>query len=341
MPFVGRDLKTLEFQKQRQLNELEQKSKNRDYYEKNKKHQKNFGSSLIRGRRQKSTLEQYLDKSKIDENIENYLVKQLGANPGQAKVFIQGLDDTLKEYLLERLPAFKKVFNDNFIVASSINLKSAFELFNREQLDKMKDLNMPSLSDLDVFLSELTRPRLYDLGLPIYVESVKKTSGVSYVVARRRFTNDYDYLSGEDNPQNETKFLVRDIIINYIKTFENPLDGWMASYQIAKSIGLSDFPKPQLETIREGIPTSYIATPPSSLDLGSMSEDYTIQNPRSQFSSGSEVGEISSTTESTEEKEGEPRLSEEGSRMLADARRRALERESQGSGLVKIYKLKK
>ena len=338
MPFVGKDLKTLEFQKQRQLNELEQKSKNRDYYEKNKKHQKNFGSSLIRGRRQKSTLEQYLDKSKIDENIENYLVKQLGANPGQAKVFIQGLDDTLKEYLLERLPAFKKVFNDNFIVASSINLKSAFELFNREQLDKMKDLNMPSLSDLDVFLSELTRPRLYDLGLPIYVESVKKSRGVSYVVARRRFTNDYDYLSGEDNPEQETRILVRDIIINYINTFENPIDGWMASYQIAKSIGLRDFPKPVLETIREGIPTSTIATPPSVLDLDSMSEDYTIKTPSFSIPESSEEEE-----EEEKEERIEPQLSEEGRRLLDDARRR-LGIEGSGyntPGLVKIYKLKK
>ena len=115
MPFVGRDLKTLEFQKQRQLNELEQKSKNRIYYKKNKQHTQETGSSIIAGRPQKSTLEEYLDASKVDINLEDFLIKELGSNPGQAKVFIQGLDDTLKRFLLDRLPSFKKVFNDNLL----------------------------------------------------------------------------------------------------------------------------------------------------------------------------------------------------------------------------------
>ena len=69
MPFVGRDLTTLEFKRQRHLKELEQKSKNRIYFKKNKEHTKDTGSSLIAPKFQKTTLEQYLDKSKMDKNI--------------------------------------------------------------------------------------------------------------------------------------------------------------------------------------------------------------------------------------------------------------------------------
>ena len=143
----------------------------------------------------------------------------------------------------------------------------------------------------------------------------------------------------EEDAEEQIRRYVSSIIIAYIRTFENPLDGWMASYQIAKSIGLRDFPKPELETIREGIPTSTIAPPLSSIDLDSMSEDYTIRTPRSSF------------TESTEEEEemiprpppGRPSGNPpESVRRI----RRLRERDLQGSGyntpgLVKIYKLKK
>jgi len=174
MPFIGRDLKTLTFQRQGQLNELEQKSKNRRYFIKNKQHTKDTGSSLITGRPQKSTLEQYLDKSKIDENIENFIVKELNGNSGQAKIFIQGLDDTLKEYLLDRLPAFKRVFEGNFTIPSVINLKSAFELFNRQQLNKIKDIEIPSTKDLQDYLRGLNEKKLYDLGVETYIQTEKK-----------------------------------------------------------------------------------------------------------------------------------------------------------------------
>jgi len=349
MPFVGKDLKTLELQKQRHLNELNQKSKNRDYYDKNKKHHKNFGYSLIKGRRNRTTLEQFLDASKIDKNIEDFLVKELGANPGQAKVFIQGLDDTLKGFLVERLPAYKKVFNDNFTVATAINLKSAFELFNREQLEKMQDLNIPSRSDLNDYLDDLLLLRVQELGLSIYQAQQEKTRRVSPVDAMRDFDNEVqriiDNAPNDEDAGERVRRYVSAIIITYIGTFENPLDGWMASYRIAKSIGLRDFPKPLLKTVRFGAPTSTINTPLSSMNLGSMSEDYTIESPRSEMTMTSD-----DTDDTEEEKEGEP-IPPPGNNPIPPSVREIRRRRIRGEGIdgsgyntpgmVKIYKLKK
>ena len=343
MPFVGKDLKTLELQRQRHLNELDQKSKNRDDYEKNKKHTKNFGYSLIKGKRNKTTLEQFLDAAKIDKNIEDFLIKELGANPGQAKVFIQGLDDTLKGFLVERLPAYRKVFNDNFTVATAINLKSAFELFNREQLEKMQDLNLPTRSDLNDYLEDLYTIRVQELGLSIYQAQQEKVRRISPQDAMRDFDNEIqriiDNAPSDEDAEEQINRYVSGIIIAYIRTFENPLDGWMASYRIAKSIGLTDFPKPILKTLRFGAPTSTINTPISSMYLGSMSEDYTIDTPRSSLTESSE-----------EEKEGDP-MPPPGNNPVPPSVREVRRRNVRGEGIdgsgyntpgmVKIYKLKK
>ncbi len=251
MPFIGRDLKTLTFQRQGQLNELEQKSKNRRYFIKNKQHTKDTGSSLITGRPQKSTLEQYLDKSKIDENIENFIVKELNGNSGQAKIFIQGLDDTLKEYLLDRLPAFKRVFEGNFTIPSVINLKSAFELFNRQQLNKIKDIEIPSTKDLQDYLRGLNEKKLYDLGVETYIQTEKKRRGTNPADAIVDFSNDFD-----GSPFKST--YIRDVCVNFIRTFETEIDGYIALSKIGYDVGLRDFPKPNLKRKNEGIPTSRI-----------------------------------------------------------------------------------
>jgi hypothetical protein len=251
MPFVGRDLKTMTFQRQGQMKELEQKSKNRIYFVKNKQHTKDTGSSLIAGRPQKSTLEQYLDKSKIDENIENFLVKELSANSGQAKIFIQGLDDTLKEYLLDRLPAFKRVFISNFTIPSVINLQSAFELFNREQLNKIKDIEIPSAKDLQDYLRTLSEQKLYDLGAQVYIITERKRRGTNPADAVRDFSDDFERSANRS-------IYVRDVCVNFIRTFDTEIDGYISLSKIGMDVGLKDFPKPNLKKKDTGIPTSKI-----------------------------------------------------------------------------------
>jgi len=251
MPFVGRNLKTMTFQRQGQMKELEQKSKNRIYFVKNKQHNQDTGSSLIAGRPQKSTLEQYLDKSKIDDNIEKFLVKELNANSGQAKIFIQGLDDTLKEYLLDRLPAFKRVFISNFTIPSVINLQSAFELFNREQLNKIKDIEIPSAKDLQDYLRNLSEQKLYDLGVEVYKITERKRRGTNPTDAVRDFSDDFERSANKS-------IYVRDVCINFIRTFDTEIDGYISLSKIGMDVGLRDFPKPNLKRKNTGIPTSKI-----------------------------------------------------------------------------------
>lgn len=251
MPFVGRNLTTLSLQRQGQLKELEQKSKNRIYFMKNKQHTQDTGSSLIAGRPQRSTLEQYLDKSKIDENIENYLVKELGGSAGEAKRFIQGLDDTLKEYLLDRLPAFKRVFLANFTIPTVINLQSAFELFNREQLNKIRNVEIPSSKDLENYLNSLNDKPLHDLGVEVYIQLQRKTRGRNPADSIVEFSNEFDASF------DKSKY-VKDICVDYVRTFDTDIEGYTALSNIGNNVGLRDFPKPELKRNKEGIPTSKI-----------------------------------------------------------------------------------
>ena len=43
----------------------------------------------------KSSLEQFVDKSKTDENLVRLLQNELGTNIGEAKIFVQSLSDDL------------------------------------------------------------------------------------------------------------------------------------------------------------------------------------------------------------------------------------------------------
>jgi len=335
MPFVGKDLKTLTFQKQRQLDELRQKSKNMSYYAKNKQYTKETGSSITAKTLQPTTLEQYLDLSNIDSNIENFLIKELGANRGQTKIFVQGLDEHLKKFLLDRLPAFKKIFNDNFTFPTAINLKSAFELFEKSQIEKMKDIDIPTRADLENYLEDFNRERLYSLGLTIYIESKKKTSKMNPTLSKREFNNDYEYLSFEDDPEQATRDLIRDIILDYIRTFENQIDGWMATYAEAKRLGLTDFPKPKIKETRQGELTSTIRAPISEFDRDESSRSDTSDlTPGSRYYNPGFINPIQPGTPSSES-------SDEVDRLLERARGYLDESRQLGRGLVKIYKLKK
>jgi len=262
MPFVGKDLKTLELQRQRYFDELKQKSKNRIYYKKNKQHTQDTGSSIIAGRDTKSTLQDFLDKSKTDENIEKYIVRELAGNPGESKVFIQSLDDTLKTFLLERLPAFKKVFNNNFTVATATNLKSAFEIFNRQQLEKIKDIDVPSMTDITDYLENLSDNILLRFGIEIHIARFLKER------LRRPDTNLYtDTFNATPNKVRIVSTEIRD----YVSLFPNELDGYFSVYRIAESVGLRDFPRPKLEVNKPGIPTSTITPPiPTYFDPGTV-----------------------------------------------------------------------
>jgi hypothetical protein len=255
MPQVGKDKTTLELQKQRYLEDLEQKTKNRAYFKKAKTHLKDTGSSLIQGKDTKSTLENLLDASKRDENIEKLAVKDLGATPGQVKPFIQSLDDTLKEFLLNRFEGFKKVFKDNFTIPSSQNLKAAFEIFNRQQIEKLKDIDVPTPAIVRDYLLTLDQGTLQRIGLRI-LDAIDRFN------ARRK----QDFLTDMNAvPTQEEKVdVLMRLISNFIRQAPSEIEGFTALAIIFDTLGLRDAPRPKLVKTRDGTPSSTINAPISS-----------------------------------------------------------------------------
>ena len=246
MPQVGKDKTTLELQRQRYLEDLEQKTKNRAYFKKAKVHLKDTGSSLLQPKETKSTLENLLDAGKRDENLEKLSIKELGASPATVKPFLQSLDDTLKTFLLDRFQGFKKVFKDNFTIPSSQNLKSAFEIFNRQEIEKMKDIEIPTPQTLRDYLNNLSLEKLNFVGQVIAKEFTQ--------VDVNRFENQF-----RTNP-NKTD-VVLNLIARFIKRFPTEIDGYTSLFFIMRRIGLTDFPKPILSQTRTGVPASQINMP--------------------------------------------------------------------------------
>jgi len=252
MPQVGKDKTTLELQRQRYLEDLEQKTKNRAYFKKAKTHLKDTGTNLLQGKETKSTLENLLDASKRDENIEKLAVKDLGATPGQIKPFLQSLDDTLKEFLLNRFEGFKKVFKDNFTIPSSQNLKAAFEIFNRQQIERLKDIDVPTPRIVKDYLMTLPEGTLQQIGLRI-LDSVDRFN------ARRK----QEFLQNVRNAvgQEAKVDIVMALISNLIMQAPSEIEGYTALSIIFDKLGLKDAPRPKLVRTRDGTPSSTINVP--------------------------------------------------------------------------------
>jgi len=252
MPQVGKDKSTLELQRQRYLEDLEQKTKNRAYFKKAKTHLKDTGSSLIQGKETKSTLENLLDVSKRDENIEKLAVKDLGATPGQVKPFIQSLDDTLKEFLLNRFEGFKKVFKDNFTIPSSQNLKAAFEIFNRQQIERLKDIDVPTPSVVKDYLMTLDEGTLQLIGLRI-LDSIDRFN------PRRKQNFLQDVRAGASQEAKVNVLMA--LIANLIRQAPSEIEGYTALSIIFDMLGLRDAPRPRLVRTRDGTPSATINVP--------------------------------------------------------------------------------
>tara|TARA_R100001086_G_scaffold232689_1_gene154018 strand:- start:2599 stop:3852 length:1254 start_codon:yes stop_codon:yes gene_type:complete len=246
MPQVGKDKTTLELQRQRYLENLQQITKNRAYFKKARSHLKDTGSSLIQGKETKSTLESLLDAGKRDENLEKLAIKELGASPATVKPFLQSLDDTLKTFLLDRFQGFKKVFKDNFTIPSSQNLKSAFEIFNRQEIEKMKDIEIPTPQIMRDYLNNLSLEKLRFVGQIISKEFTQEDAN--------RFENQF-----RTNP-NKTDVVLA-LIARFVKRFPTEIDGYTSLFFIMRRIGLTDFPKPILSQTRTGVPASQINMP--------------------------------------------------------------------------------
>ena len=99
-------------------------------------------------------LESLITKTNIDTNLQRLLVSELGASIYVAKQFIQGLDNTLKERLLERFPIFQKVFEDNFTKATPQNLQATHSMLTLTILKTEQKSSLPNLNQVKDFVKK-------------------------------------------------------------------------------------------------------------------------------------------------------------------------------------------
>jgi hypothetical protein len=257
MPQVGKDKTTLELQKQRKLEEIQNKAKNRELYKKSKESLKDTGSSLFQGKPKKSTLESLLDKTKLDENLKNLLTKELNVPVGQSNTFIQSLQTQAKSFLLDRFSAFAKIFKDNFTVPTSNNLKASFEIFNRDQLNKIQDISIPTPQRIREYLTSLNPETLRRAGIQI-------VSNIDPLTRDRdiRDLNTYFDSPGR-SPQAKVEYVMQAIRRHNTK-FRNEMEGYSALIVLMRNIGLNDFPAPQIVQNR-GMPAPFINPPISTI----------------------------------------------------------------------------
>jgi hypothetical protein len=152
---VAKDLTEFELIKRARMKELQQKIDVRKRFERDYNHMIDTGVSLnLENYREPNELESFLNKQNVDANLQRLLVTDLGATVYTAKQFIQSLDITLKERLLERFPIFKKVFEDNFTKATAQNLQATHSMLTIFILKTEQKSSLPNLTQIKNFVGK-------------------------------------------------------------------------------------------------------------------------------------------------------------------------------------------
>lgn len=150
---VAKDLTEYELIKRARMKELQQKIKVRNRFERDYKHMMDTGVSLnLEGYREPNELETFLNKQNIDANLQRLLVSQIGATVYVAKQFIQSLDSTLKERLLERFPIFQEVFEKNFTKATPNTLQATHSMLSTNILKNEQKSSLPNKNQIKDFV---------------------------------------------------------------------------------------------------------------------------------------------------------------------------------------------
>jgi len=154
--------------------------------------------------------------------------------------------------LLNRFEGFKKVFKDNFTIPSSQNLKSAFEIFNRQEIERLKDIDVPTPAIVKDYLMTLDEGTLQRIGLRI-LDSVNRFD------ARRK----QDFLQNIRNAgtQEAKVDIVMVLIRNLITQAPSEIEGYTSLSLIFDNLGLRDAPRPKLVKTRNATPSSTINVP--------------------------------------------------------------------------------
>ena len=152
---VAKDLTEFELIKKARMKELQQKIDVRKRFERDYNHMIDTGVSLnLEGYTEPNELESFLNKQNVDANLQRLLVSNIGATLYTAKQFIQSLDITLKERLLERFPIFQKVFEENFTKATPQNLQASHSMLTMNILKTEQKSSLPNLNQVKDFVRD-------------------------------------------------------------------------------------------------------------------------------------------------------------------------------------------
>jgi len=246
MVIVAKTKSEYEIKRQKMIDNLKLKAKNRKNYLKAKQILKDTGASMYEPSDNRTTLERLQDLQLLDENLEKLLLKDIGANSGNSKSFLAKLDENLKQFLLERFPEFVKIFNKNFLIPNSLNLRSAFDLFNKAQIEKSKTVEVPSQRVVEDYIR----------GLNDNAKLLMSNLIIDQLIKRGEFTNfDRRNLMPDD---------VFRVAIDFLRFFENEIDAYTSLYATLRG-NFPDFPKLTIAQEREGIPSNTWNVRPSEV----------------------------------------------------------------------------
>lgn len=236
MVIVAKSKSDYEIKRQKIIDNLNLKAKNRKNYIKAKKILKETGSSMYQASDNRTTLERLQDIQNLDENLEMLLLKNLGTNSGNSKQFLSKLDDNLKEFLLSRFPQFKDIFSKSFLIPNAQNLRMAFDLFNKKQIEKSKNVDVPT--------EEVVRD---------YINGLDDSSKIlmsKLIIQQLKKRGIYDIDERLIDPNDIFNF-----IDEFVGFFDNDIDAYTSLYATVRG-NFRDFPKLSISQDREGIPSN-------------------------------------------------------------------------------------
>lgn len=254
MPIVAKDRAEYELKRQRLLDDYAAFAKQREIYKKSKEHMKDTGMPLFqKDMPLKTTTEILLNKANLDKNLENFLVKNLDSQTGQAKIFVQSLDDDLKEEVFNKFPAFEKLFNKSFSIATAQNLKATLDLFLKGEMKKQKELDMPTIESIRKYLRDLRIGKAHAFFNEVIAANYPYLSRTEAL--KRITTPTTTPMSYMDRRMNEVR--------RFLKQYPSEIAGYSNLYNLAKKVGLNDFPKPTMLYGVEEAKTPFITVPVS------------------------------------------------------------------------------
>ena len=152
---VAKDETEFQLIKKARMKELQLKIDVRKRFERDYNHMIDTGVSLnLEGYQEPPELESFLNKENLDANLQRLLVSELGATLYTAKQFIQSLDITLKERLLERFPIFQKVFEENFTKPTPQTLQATHSMLTLTILKNQQKTSLPNLTQVKDFVRD-------------------------------------------------------------------------------------------------------------------------------------------------------------------------------------------